>query len=76
MQNVAQRVIEKVGGHDVAADLAQVSVTSTYRWTYPKSKGGTGGLIPARHQGPLLRRARERGLPLTADDFIPTDAAE
>lgn len=41
------------------------------RWTYPKDRGGTGGLIPSDCQEPLLLAAIRRGIPLTPDHFFP-----
>jgi len=71
---IAQRVIEKCGGHRVVAEMVGVDVCNVFRWTYPKDRGGTGGLIPARHQPLLLERARERRVPLTPADFFPNAA--
>ena len=48
-----------------------VDVSRVYRWTYPRSRGGSDGVIPARHQARLLSEASKRGLPLRPDDFFP-----
>ncbi|MGP9819229.1 hypothetical protein ACTZWW_04370 [Salinarimonas sp. NSM] len=54
-----------------------VNVSRVYRWTYPVARGGTGGVIPARHQAKLLTTARERGIELEPADFFPrAEAAE
>jgi hypothetical protein len=46
------------------------------RWTYPKERGGTGGLIPAECQQAILTQARLRLLPLTpAHFFLPISEA-
>lgn len=70
MKTPAETVIEICGGHRVVADLCGVDVTRVYRWTYPAAKGGTGGLVPARHQAKLLKEARERDIPLEPSDFF------
>jgi len=73
MSNPAKHVIEKCGGHESTAAMAGVSATSTYRWTYPKSGGGTGGLIPAKHQSAILEAARAQGIDLSPADFFPPE---
>ncbi len=75
MVNVAQRIIEKCGGPEAVAALAGVHVSRVYRWTYPRERGGTGGLIPTRHQTALLEKARDKGIELTPADFFPSEAA-
>ncbi|HEY3694095.1 hypothetical protein [Phenylobacterium sp.] len=40
------------------------------KWDRAKSKGGTGGLVPAEFQARILRVAEVEGLPLTARDLI------
>jgi hypothetical protein len=68
----AEIVIEKFGGHAVIAEVLGVSVSRVYRWTYPESRGGTGGLIPQKHQAPLLNAAREKQIELAPVDFFPS----
>lgn len=70
----AQSIIAKCGGAAIVSEWTSVHVTRVRRWTYPKSRGGTGGLVPAAHQAPLLAAARARGIPLEPADFFPTDA--
>ena len=70
MSNAAEIIIEKCGGHGVVAGICGVHITRVYRWTYPVEKGGTGGLIPTRHQTQLLKGARERGIDLKPEDFF------
>ncbi len=41
----------------------------------PKEKGGTGGRIPQDHHRALLDYAREQGIELTAEQFLPAEAA-
>lgn len=75
MMNPAARVLEKIGGAPVAATVCSVDQSTAHRWTYPKERRGTGGIIPAKHQRPLLEYARRNNLPLTAEDFFPGEAA-
>lgn len=65
----AATVIRVIGGVAVAADITGTDRTTVWRWTQPKPKG-TGGLVPAEHQGPLLRWAIEHGKPLTPAMFF------
>lgn len=77
MSNVAAGIIEKCGGHAKVAEICGVHVTRVYRWTYPVAKGGSGGVVPTRHQAILLRGARERGIKLAPEDFFePSSAAD
>lgn len=70
MASIAENVIEKFGDKATVANILGLSVTQIYRFTYPKKKGGTGGLIPAEHQQTLLNEARARGIKLFPSDFF------
>jgi len=67
-------VIEKCGGAAIVAEIAGVHVSRVYRWTHAKSKGGSAGIIPARHHQKILDGARERGLDLSPSDFFEGEA--
>lgn len=75
--NPAQRIIDKCGGPSKVAEMVGVHVTRVHRWTYPKSRGGTDGLIPTQQQRKLLDAAIARGINLTPADFFfsPGDSA-
>lgn len=77
MLHPASHVIEICGGFDVVAEMVDRHPTRVRRWTYPKNKGGTGGLIPADMQVVLMREAEKRSINLTPSDFFaqPQDAA-
>jgi hypothetical protein len=74
-QTQAARVIAKFGGAQVLGKaLARVSGrdrSRVYRWGYPKSKGGTGGVIPSSVIADVLTAARLEGVHLTAEDLDP-----
>jgi len=75
MKNIASHVIQKCGGaHKVAAWL-NISPVTVYRWTYPASRGGSDGLIPANRQNDLLQHARAAGIALNPYDFFDLDPA-
>ena len=71
----AAAIIEKCGGHAAVAGWLGLDISRVYRWTYPKERGGTGGLIPAQYHQPILRHAIAAGKGLTPDDFFPEYAA-
>lgn len=70
----AERVIEKCGGEAAVAKMAGVDVSRVHRWRYPRSRGGTDGIIPSKHQQPLLEKARAQGIDLTPADFFDAPA--
>ncbi|VTZ49473.1 conserved hypothetical protein [Methylocella tundrae] len=70
MDSQARYVIDKCGGPKAVATMLGIKLASVYKWTYPKERGGTNGLIPSTHQGELLNRARAAGIELTPDDFF------
>lgn len=69
---IASRVIAKCGGHQVVADALGIDVSRVYRFTYPRDKGGTDGLIPAKHQATLMGKFPQ----LAPADFFEARAAE
>jgi hypothetical protein len=72
MLEPAKTVIEICGGVKATAEMAGAHHTWVRRWTYPRHRhDGTGGLIPAKFQAPILAEAKRRGLPLTAEHFFP-----
>lgn len=72
----ANSIIDRFGGQTIVRSITGVSRTRVYRWTRPKSEGGTGGLIPTDHAIKLLRHAKENGIPVTAADFLPLEIAQ
>lgn len=45
------------------------------RWTYPKDRGGTGGLIPTNLLGKLISEAKRRGINLQAEHLVKNEEA-
>ena len=70
----ASLIIARLGGEAVVSAITGTAYTAPYRWQAARAKGGTGGLIPQRHHRRLLDYARSKGIPLTADEFLPTDS--
>lgn len=73
MKTPAQTIIAKCGGAKVVAGLLNVRPSTVHRWSYPKSRRGTGGLIPTQRQRPLILAARSIGVELTPEDFFSPD---
>lgn len=74
----AKTIIDKLGGEAVVSRVTQTAFTAPYRWQYPRDKGGTDGLIPQKHHRTLIDYAREQGIDLKAEEFLPphNEAAE
>ena len=71
----AKTIIKTLGGPSAVAAIAGVHRTRVSNWMRPKDAGGTGGVIPFKHVPALLNAAREKGLTIGADDFLPKGEA-
>jgi hypothetical protein len=67
----AKSILDLIG-FERAAEVTGKHLSRIYRWTYPTSRGGTGGTIPHADALKLLDHAKASGIPLTADDFLQT----
>ena len=74
MSSSAENVIRKCGGAQAVADWCGIDVSNVHRWTYPKDRGGSEGVIPARHQQVILAKARETGVDVGPSDFFDQPA--
>lgn len=59
----AHKIIEKFGGTRALASAMGIPPTTVQSWK-------DTGLIPAKHQQPILHKARELGFDITPDDFF------
>lgn len=66
----ARSLIETAGGPARVARALGLNRSTVARWMYPREEGGTGGLVPAQWQKPLLEFARAERLPLSERDFF------
>ena len=71
MMEPAHTVITICGGVKAVADMTNRNESRVRRWTYPKQRGGTDGLIPSDMQPILLEAARSRGINLRPEHFFP-----
>lgn len=69
-KNIASEIVSKFGGAYSLAEIIDMDASQIYRWTYPITRGGTGGKIPTKHQQTLLTKAKELGIDLKPDDFF------
>lgn len=76
----AERVICKCGNGDFSKGLdtierwTGVHRSRLHRWTYPRNRGGTGGLIPAWHQQIIFIHARREDKGIVSSDFFTAAA--
>lgn len=76
----AKRVIDRFGGPRRLARILKAigrpkDPACIYRWTYPKERGGTGGIIPTSAWNDVLFAARVEGILLTVEDLFPNAKA-
>lgn len=67
----AERVILKFDGARKLARAIGSDMSTVYKWTYPKAKQGSDGLIPSSAMRKVLQAARREGILLTAEDLSP-----
>lgn len=74
MMEPAHTIIQICGGFSAVAEMTARSEVRVRRWTYPRARGGTDGLIPSDVQVRLLTEARKRGIDLRPEHFFPEPA--
>lgn len=72
----ANSIIDRFGGPDTVMKITGASRTRVYRWTQPRIKGGTDGMIPYGHAQKLLQYAKEFGVPISEADFFAASCHE
>lgn len=68
--NIAQQIIEKVGGVAKVARICGCTPSWVYKWTYPKNRNGRDGIVPHADAEKLLAAAQRGECDLTAADFF------
>lgn len=76
LENQAERVIRRFGGaRNLARALLDIGIkqspSSIYKWTYPKERSGTDGIIPTAQMKQICEAARIQGILLTSEDLDP-----
>lgn len=69
----AKSILDVIGV-ETAARVTGKHISRVYRWTYPASRGGTGGVIPHADALKLLDHARNESLSLSEADFMRAPA--
>lgn len=72
MPEPALTVLARFGGAGPLSRLLGLDRSAVHRWALPKSRGGSGGLVPAKHHQRLLALANAQGVALTAADLVGT----
>lgn len=70
MLDPAQTVLARFGGAGPLARHLGLDRSAVHRWALPKARGGSGGLIPARHHQRLLALAVSQGVALSPADLV------
>lgn len=66
----ADIVISRFEGVRPLARLLGKNPSTIHRWRMPAAKGGLDGRVPSAVQVRLMELAKERGIPLSADELI------
>ena len=69
MTDAISTLIAKFGGARALAEAIGRDPASVYRWSHPKSRGGTGGRIPPAAVPNILAAAKERGIAISAEEL-------
>lgn len=72
----ARRIVDLLGGPNAVANIVGVHRTRVSNWTRAKDAGGTGGMVPFKHVPAMIAAAKDRGIELSADDFLPPVTAQ
>jgi hypothetical protein len=72
----ADRIFNKFGGPQRLGRILQAlgikrTPDTLYYWLYPKSRRGTGGLVPHRAWADIFKAARYDGIVITSEDLDP-----
>ena len=70
MIDPAHTVLLRFGGAGPLSRLLGLDRSAVHRWALPRSRGGSGGLVPGRHHRRILALAAAEGIALSAADLI------
>lgn len=69
----ASTIISKLGGPAKLARELGLNRVTVSKWKRPRESGGTGGLIPNKHMRAILNAAKDGGVEITAECFLPPE---
>ena len=72
MPEPALTILARFGGAGPLSRLLGLDRSAVHRWALPKARGGSAGLVPAKHHLRLLALASAQGVPLSAADLVGT----
>lgn len=67
----AAKIAAKFGGFPKLAKAVKRTPATVYRWSYPKNRGGTGGVIPSSATAAVIAAAKRRNIRIPAADWTP-----
>ena len=71
----AASIIDRFGGPEAVQEITGADRTRVYRWTQPREKGGTDGIIPPKPARKLWAHAKATGLDIPVDLFLSPESA-
>ena len=69
MSEQAKRIIDKFGGPRQLARAIGCQPAAVYRWTYPRTRGGTDGYLPNAVKDRVKSAADLLGIEITVEDW-------
>ncbi len=75
MNDSASILVRRCGGYQRLAEWCEVALHTVYRWTYPRARGGTDGLIPHRYHEVILKEAAAAEIAVTQAELLGVVAA-
>jgi hypothetical protein len=70
----AASIIDRFGGPDAVQEITGADRTRVYRWTQPRERGGTDGIIPLKPAQKLWAYAKANRLDIPSDLFLSAGA--
>lgn len=70
----AASIIDRFGGPEAVQEITGADRTRVYRWTQPKEKGGTDGIIPLKPAQKLWAYAKANRIDIPSDLFLSAGA--
>lgn len=70
----AASIIDRFGGPDAVQEITGADRTRVYRWTQPREKGGTDGMIPLKPAQKLWAYAKANRIDIPSDLFLSAGA--
>lgn len=67
----AHHIVYALGGPSEVSRITGAHRTRVSNWMRPKNAGGTGGIIPFKYAPVIIAAAKEKGVDLSAESFLP-----